>query len=191
RCTSGAEPAGPAETDRSFLWLVTRTGVESHLLPKRAEIEAAAQRVYEFLTARNHIVGPNRRELVAQADAQFLVEAKELSRMLLGPVATKLTGKRLLIAPQGALQFVPFAALPSPEMEGRGDGETGRRGDEWTGGQRDRENSRPNFSSSFRPSLPLSLRPFVPPSPPLPPPPSPPSPPPPPPLTPPPPPFSP
>jgi len=157
--------AGPAETDRSFLWLVTRTGVESHLLPKRAEIEAAAQRVYELLTARNHIVGPNRRELVAQADAQFLVEAKELSRMLLGPVATKLTGKRLLIAPQGALQFVPFAALPSPEMEGRGDGETGRRGDEWTGGQRDRENSRPNFSSSFRPSVPLSLRPFVPPSP--------------------------
>src|SRR5262249_58670173 len=146
RCTSGAEPAGPAETDRSFLWLVTRTGVESHLLPKRAEIEAAAQRVYELLTARNHIVGPNRRELVAQADAQFLVEAKELSRMLLGPVATKLTGKRLLIAPQGALQFVPFAALPSPEMEGRGGGGTGGRRGGRDGGARGREEFRPHFT---------------------------------------------
>src|SRR5262245_5986563 len=153
--------AGPAETDRSFLWLVTRDNVESHLLPKRVEIEAAAQQVYELLTARNHVVGPNRRELIEQADEQFLVKAKELSRMLLGPVAAKLTGKRLLIATQGALQFVPFGALPSPEPEGQGDGETGRRGDGETERQRDGENSRPNFSPVFRPSIFPSLRPFV------------------------------
>ncbi|HEY9432748.1 MAG TPA: tetratricopeptide repeat protein [Blastocatellia bacterium] len=106
--------AGAAETDRSYLWLVTSTGVESHLLPKRAEIEAAAQRVYELLTARNRVSGPRRRELIARSDAEFQVEAWKLSRMLLSPVAAKLAGKRLLIAPQGALQFVPFAALPSP-----------------------------------------------------------------------------
>lgn len=106
--------AGDAETDRGFLWLVTSTSVESHLLPKRAEIEAAARRVYELLTARNRISGPRRRELIAQSDAQFQIEARKLSRMLLSPVAAKLTGKRLLIAPQGALQFVPFAALPLP-----------------------------------------------------------------------------
>jgi len=153
--------AGPAETDRSFLWLVTRDNVEIHLLPKRVEIEAAAQQVYELLTARNHVVGPNRRELIEQADEQFLVKAKELSRMLLGPVAAKLTGKRLLIATQGALQFVPFGALPSPEPEGQGDGETGRRGDGETERQREGENSRPNFSPAFLPSVLPSLRPFV------------------------------
>jgi CHAT domain-containing protein/tetratricopeptide (TPR) repeat protein len=109
--------AGDAENDRSFLWLVTSTGVESHLLPKRSEIEEAAQRVYELLTARNRLGGPRRRELIAQSDAQFKVEARKLSRMLLSPVAAKLTGKRLLIAPQGALQFVPFAALPSPDAD--------------------------------------------------------------------------
>ncbi|HKQ75259.1 MAG TPA: CHAT domain-containing tetratricopeptide repeat protein [Blastocatellia bacterium] len=157
--------AGPAETDRSFLWLVTRDSVESHLLPKRAEIEATAQRVYELLTARNHIVGSNRRERIAQADAQFLVEAKTLSRMLLGPVAAKLAGKRLLIAPQGVLQFIPFASLPTPESEGRGDGEMGRRGDGETERLRDRENSRTNFSPAFRPSVSPSLRLHVSPSP--------------------------
>jgi CHAT domain-containing protein len=107
--------AGYAENDRSFLWLVTSTGVEGHVLPKRADIEAAARRVYELLTERNRASGPRRRELIANADAQFQIEARKLSEMLLSPVAAKLAGKRLLIAPQGALQFVPFAALPLPE----------------------------------------------------------------------------
>jgi CHAT domain-containing protein/tetratricopeptide (TPR) repeat protein len=124
--------AGDAQTDRSFLWLVTSNSVESHLLPKRVEIEATAKRVYELLTARNRISGPRRRELIAQSDAEFQIEARKLSRMLLSPVAAKLTGKRLLIAPQGALQFVPFAALPSPEAEGQGDKETRRQGDKET-----------------------------------------------------------
>jgi CHAT domain-containing protein len=130
--------ASDAETDRSYLWLVTSTGVESRLLPKRAEIEAAAQRVYELMTARNRVSGPRRRELIAQSDAEFQVEARKLSRMLLSPVAAKLAGKRLLIAPQGALQFVPFAALPLPEVEGLGDGATGRQGEGRTEGQKDR-----------------------------------------------------
>ena len=116
--------AGDPESDRSFVWLVTSTGVEGHLLPKRVEIEAAARRVYELLTARNRVSGPHRRELIAQSDAKFKVEARELSRTLFSPVAAKLTGKRLLIAPQGALQFVPFAALPSPGANGPVDKET-------------------------------------------------------------------
>jgi CHAT domain-containing protein/Tfp pilus assembly protein PilF len=121
--------AGDAENDRSFLWLVTSTGVESYLLPKRADIEAAARRVYTLLTERNRASGPHRRELIAKSDAQFQVEARTLSEMLLSPVAAKLAGKRLLIAPQGALQFVPFAALPLPEIEGQGDVGPGRHRD--------------------------------------------------------------
>lgn len=38
-----------------------------------------------------------------------------LSKMLLAPVATKLLNKRLLIVPDGALHYVPFAALPELE----------------------------------------------------------------------------
>ena len=77
--------ASDAETDRSYLWLVTSAGVESRLLPKRAEIEAAAQRVCELMTARNRVSGPRRRELIARSDAEFQVEARKLSRMLLCP----------------------------------------------------------------------------------------------------------
>ncbi|MGE0129899.1 MAG: CHAT domain-containing protein [Blastocatellales bacterium] len=120
--------------ERSFLWLVTRTGVESYLLPKRSEIEAEARRIFELLTVRNHNHrGARKRELAAQSDTQFQVASQELSRMLLGPVAAKLTGKRLLIVPHGALQFVPFAALPLPEMGRQGDKETRRQGGKETG----------------------------------------------------------
>jgi CHAT domain-containing protein len=48
--------------------------------------------------------------------------ALKLSRMLLAPVAALLGKKRLLIVADGALQYVPFAALPAPAA---GDGEPG------------------------------------------------------------------
>ena len=41
--------------------------------------------------------------------------------MVLGPVAAQLKGKRLLIVSDGALQYIPFAALPSPDEGGPGE----------------------------------------------------------------------
>jgi CHAT domain-containing protein len=96
---------------RSYLWLVSQRSIDSYELPPRGEIEAAARRVYELLTAR-----PKRG---APPDAQFIPEAGSLSRMLLGPAAPRLTGKRLVVVAPGALSYVPFAALPAPEDEKR------------------------------------------------------------------------
>ena len=38
---------------KSFLWVVTQSSMESFELPPRSDIESAARRVYELLTARN------------------------------------------------------------------------------------------------------------------------------------------
>ncbi|HEX8118662.1 MAG TPA: CHAT domain-containing protein, partial [Pyrinomonadaceae bacterium] len=43
----------------------------------------------------------------------------ELSRMTLAPAAAELKGRRLAIVPDGALQYIPFAMLASPEGAGR------------------------------------------------------------------------
>jgi CHAT domain-containing protein/tetratricopeptide (TPR) repeat protein len=86
--------------ERSYLWAVTPTSITSYELPRRAEIEAAARRVYDLL--------------VAKADALYPEALTALSRMLLGPVAAQLGRKRLLIVSEGALQYVPFGALPDP-----------------------------------------------------------------------------
>ncbi|HSE37585.1 MAG TPA: tetratricopeptide repeat protein [Blastocatellia bacterium] len=103
---------------RSYLWVVTATSFSSYELPSRATIEAAARRCYELLTARNRYVkfetADEKRERVRQADAEYPQAATALSQMLLGPVAAQLGRKRLLVVPDGALEYLPFAALTVP-----------------------------------------------------------------------------
>jgi CHAT domain-containing protein/tetratricopeptide (TPR) repeat protein len=96
---------------RSYLWLVSQRSMDSYELPPRAEVEAAARQVYELLSARPKRWTP--------PDQQFIAQAKTLSRMLLGPVAQRLGGKRLVVVAPGALSYLPFAALPAPEDEKR------------------------------------------------------------------------
>jgi CHAT domain-containing protein/Tfp pilus assembly protein PilF len=111
--------------ERSYLFLVSSSSLQAFSLPPRAEIEARARRVYDLLSARALYARgetPEQREArIAQADAELPREAAELSRMILAPAAAQLGEKRLLIVAQGALQLIPFAALPAPETEGRKD----------------------------------------------------------------------
>ncbi len=120
---------------RSYLWAVTPRSIHSFTLPKRAELETAAQRLYQLLTARdakqrltNPVQVNGKDATPAEADAAYWREAEALSRALLGPIAAQLRGawkdKRLLIVADGALQYLPFSALPLPRDEG------GRRKDE-------------------------------------------------------------
>jgi CHAT domain-containing protein/Tfp pilus assembly protein PilF len=109
--------------ERSYLWAATKTSITSQELPPRNEIEQAANHVRDLLTARNRVVrfetADERQARVAQADAKYPKAAAALSQMLLGPIAGKLEKKRLLIVADGALQYVPFAALPKPVVSGR------------------------------------------------------------------------
>jgi CHAT domain-containing protein/tetratricopeptide (TPR) repeat protein len=93
--------------NRSYLWLVSQRSINSYELPPRAELEAAARRVYELLILR-----PKR---WAPPDPQFIAQARALSGILLGPVAPRLGAKRLIIVAPGALSYLPFAVLPAPE----------------------------------------------------------------------------
>jgi CHAT domain-containing protein len=99
---------------RSYLWAVTAASISAFELPGRAEIEAAVRRVRELLLARQPVRGKNDPARVRRADSAYLKETARLSRMVLGPVAGLLGKKRLLIVSDGALQYIPFAALPTP-----------------------------------------------------------------------------
>jgi CHAT domain-containing protein/tetratricopeptide (TPR) repeat protein len=107
--------------ERSYLWAVTVDGVLSYQLPPRAEVEAQARRVYQLLIARQPAPGltdAQQRAREVAADAQYQTQATILSNMLLAPVAAQLGTKRLLIVADGALQYLPFAALPVPTTPG-------------------------------------------------------------------------
>jgi len=91
---------------RSYLWAVTASGLSSFELTGRREIERLAVRWYLTITGRRPST-PGEPENTARA----------LSRILLDPVQDQLGSKRLLMVADGALQIVPFAALPSPGLQ--------------------------------------------------------------------------
>jgi CHAT domain-containing protein/tetratricopeptide (TPR) repeat protein len=101
---------------RSYLWVVTLDSLKTFELPKREEIEKVAREVSESLTARSVVKSletpEQRRARIAGADARFKQVNAELSRMILAPAAAEFGKKRLVIVLDGALQYVPFAALP-------------------------------------------------------------------------------
>jgi len=100
--------------ERSYLWAVTRDQVTSYELPGRAGIEEAARNVYALLTANQPIPGESfeqRQTRAANANEQLPSQTTNLSKILLGPVADRLGTKRLLIVPDGALQYIPFQIL--------------------------------------------------------------------------------
>jgi CHAT domain-containing protein/Tfp pilus assembly protein PilF len=101
---------------RSFLWAVTPDSVQSFQLPDRARIERLARRYYELLTARNQRPAGESLEAwkrrIDGADADAVKVGRDLSHLLLTPVARLLGDRPLLIVADGALQYIPFAALP-------------------------------------------------------------------------------
>ncbi len=107
---------------QSFLFALTDKTFHSYELPKREVIESSARRYYELLTARNRPIKfeepAQRARRLQQADKDLAVAGVELNRMILRPVAAELRQRRLLIVADGALQYVPFAALPKPGAGG-------------------------------------------------------------------------
>ncbi len=101
--------------ERSYAWAITQNSIKTYELPKREVIEKAARLVYDLLKARSQPKASEnsqqKQERIAQTDSQLLAATKELSQMVLGPIASELGAERLVIVADGALQYVPFAAL--------------------------------------------------------------------------------
>jgi len=106
--------------DRSFVWAVSSTSYTVHELPPRSVIEREAHQLHAHLTARLTLAGTLQdfRRRADEADLQYWESAVSLSRLLLGTLAPSLSGKRIVVVPDGVLQFVPFAALPDPASPG-------------------------------------------------------------------------
>jgi CHAT domain-containing protein/tetratricopeptide (TPR) repeat protein len=92
--------------DRSWLWAVTPETVEVYELPPREELETAAR------AAAGSLRRPSGND-PAKTDQAGREALAALARTLLGPVAGRLP-ERVLVVPDGALHYLPFAALPEP-----------------------------------------------------------------------------
>jgi CHAT domain-containing protein len=99
----------------SFLWVVTKDGFEARRLPARAQIEKWARAVLELV--------PQGRERARDpaAAAELRRALRDLSAALF-PGFTAEPGQTLIVAADGILHRIPFAALPEP---GRAEGSLG------------------------------------------------------------------
>jgi CHAT domain-containing protein/Tfp pilus assembly protein PilF len=88
--------------DRSYLWAITPTTFEVFTLPGQAQLEDLAQQVRDSMASSQ--------EIKAEARADSI----KMSNWLLGPVASRLGDKKLLIVADGILDRIPFGALPTP-----------------------------------------------------------------------------
>ncbi len=104
--------------ENSFVWVVANDSLKYFRLPPRAVIEQSARRVYDLLTARNQNIQKEsvaqRKDRLSRSESEYNEAAAALARIVLGPVAAELRSKRIVVVADGALQYLPFAALPDP-----------------------------------------------------------------------------
>ncbi|MBD2359976.1 tetratricopeptide repeat protein [Anabaena minutissima FACHB-250] len=114
------------DKDRSYLWLVTPNSLNTYELPGSEQIEKAVRNLHQQLT-RPLVAGATEEEK-AQSFADTTKAAKELSQIILAPVAGKLGRKRLVVVADGVLHKIPFAVLADltpqpPSLRGKGEQE--------------------------------------------------------------------
>jgi CHAT domain-containing protein len=90
-------------SEKSFAWILTRASIESFELPPRSAIEASALEFRELLAAGDQ---RSKRHDLDAAGAK-------LSSIIVAPLRLPRAARRLIIVPDGALFYIPFAALAS------------------------------------------------------------------------------
>ena len=104
--------------ERGHVFVLTSESLNVYELAKGVEIEKAARRFHDLLTARVRKVKgetePERAKRRKKEDAMYPQAALDLSRSVLAPVAMPPGKKHIVIVADGALQYIPFAVLPAP-----------------------------------------------------------------------------
>ncbi|RMH15287.1 MAG: CHAT domain-containing protein, partial [Acidobacteria bacterium] len=90
--------------ERSHLLWLDRERLEAYDLPSRRRLDRLARSAHRGLE-------DSRKPRAAQRAQQAL---RQLSRLLLLPLADRLGDRRLVVVAEGALHYVPFAVLPDP-----------------------------------------------------------------------------
>jgi CHAT domain-containing protein len=86
--------------ERSYVWLVTRSSIDARLLPGRAAVEAAVRRVYMLVSVND-----------PATTAEAALGLSQLESLLMGPAPALARARRVVVVPDGALEYIPFGAL--------------------------------------------------------------------------------
>jgi tetratricopeptide (TPR) repeat protein/CHAT domain-containing protein len=115
--------------ERSFLWVVSPNSLDTYELPKKSEIDKSAINLFCLISdySSKPPSATNKENPCTDIKTRRIEKAAtELSQLILAPVKDKLGKKRLVIVADGALQYIPFAAIAdltakTPPQQGKED----------------------------------------------------------------------
>jgi CHAT domain-containing protein/tetratricopeptide (TPR) repeat protein len=102
--------------EKSYVWVVSQHHFTSYELPGQEQIRKLVEAFRRTLLPPQWKEGESAVEYQMRArrtEEEFQAYSRQLSRLLLGNVRVGRT-KRILVVPDQALQYIPFAALPLP-----------------------------------------------------------------------------
>lgn len=102
--------------EKSYAWLVDREKISAYELPSAARIRRSVQAFREALmppAAREHETASEYLQRRNAKERARLLHSRQLAKFLLRGLNIP-SGRRVLIVPDGPLQYVPFSALPAP-----------------------------------------------------------------------------
>lgn len=99
---------------RSYAWVIDQHAITAHELPALAAINVLARRYHKLLSRDVNALKRVEREAY---EKQIATAGRRLAAVVWKPLANRVAGKRLLIVADGALDYVPFAALPDRNDE--------------------------------------------------------------------------
>ena len=91
-------------SEKSYLWAITRSQIYSYELPDAQRITEVSERVYNLLKSM-----PS-----SNTDSELAAAVRDLAQMVLFPAREQLTHRRIIVVPDGVLNYIPFQILPSP-----------------------------------------------------------------------------
>ena len=102
--------------ENSYVWAVTEDEIFSYELPNAKKLEHLVEYLREAVTARGRKPKPDESndhelERLAKSEQDYKRYSWRLSQLLLSQVPLR-GKKRIIFVPEGALQYVPFSALP-------------------------------------------------------------------------------
>ncbi|MGB2924323.1 MAG: tetratricopeptide repeat protein [Limnothrix sp.] len=100
--------------EKSYLWAVTKESFHSYELPSEADITQTAKALFGEPLTSPKATNP---VLAASLQQQRLDLTRQLSEQIIQPAAAQLTKKRILIVPDGELNYFPFSILTTGAAE--------------------------------------------------------------------------
>lgn len=103
--------------EKSFVWLIGKNEFQVFDLPGCRSLESKIEELLGLINVKKAVSQDNIQSFqkaLVENEAQYANKSQVLSQLLFGQFAGKLSGKRLLIVPDGKLQYFPISALPVP-----------------------------------------------------------------------------